>query len=201
MGIDKSMHEDSPIVIIDGTVYQYGKLPDEIMWTDEKRERDTWSIEHHSYAKEYFLFYSEQEMQDFIDGLPESAHPPFKVALEPFHTRDQWGNISVTDRQGWDAELERHREQIRQWRRELADRKRVEKAKAPLLSPAQRFAKESRAAIDAVLDQHLTHPWEDWDDPEIERQISLILAHYLRKYHKAAPTTKPSREGSEDIPF
>lgn len=202
MGIDKSMHEESPIVVIDGTVYQHGKkdpLQDHALYGDPIPDREEWLVEHHSYAKEYYCFHDEQEYRDFLDGLPESEHPPFKANFEPFKTRDRFGNSQVHDHAGFDREWERYWADACKWRAELAAKKRAERATLPPQTPAEAFTARCRADINAVLDANLK-PFEDWDDPEISRQVSLIIQHHLREYRKVTGW-KPMEDIEEDIEF
>ena len=92
--------------------------------------------------------------------------------------------FKVTDPEGFDREYRRYWQEVCKWRHELAERKRAEKAKEPPSMPEERYVKEARAMIDAVLDRHL-RPHEDYDDPDIERQVGLILKHHLKLFREA----------------
>lgn len=75
MGIDKCIPEGSPIAVIDGHVYQCGKCPAVIPWTDIPWDPPQWKAESHDYAKDYFCFASEAEMLAFVEarGLKVAA--------------------------------------------------------------------------------------------------------------------------------
>ena len=81
MGFPKSLQDDSPIVIIDGSVYQYGKAePNPFSWNTQS-DPPEWRVEHHLWEKLQICFDSEEEMLDFIDGLPESKEVPLRETL------------------------------------------------------------------------------------------------------------------------
>jgi hypothetical protein len=188
MGIDKSMHEGSPIVLIDGTVYQYGKMPEYIQWTDIKREREQWCIEHHSYAKDYRLFGSEQEMMDYIDGLPDSDNPPMMPGLERRKrmTDEEWEQL-------W--------EEIRVWRHDLAEWMRRER-KTDDRTPEQAFRQDARRDLKAVLDRHVYADSDlavisEFEIGDIQRQVGLILKHYLDRYRQAIGYEPPPEEPND----
>lgn len=213
MGIDKSMHEESPVVVINGTVYQYGRTDNELFearW-GEPPPHDEWLVEHHSYAKDYWCFHSEQEMLDFLDGLPESVKSPFDLNLKPFHARDEWGNVKVIDREGWNAEIARHDKKVKEWRLKLAEKKRQEKAQLPAEPIAERLTRETKQALHAIIDRHVEFvpsqmvfdtPYfgpEFVPDYDLTRQLKLVIKDAIRKYREAVPP--PPKEEPQDIPF
>lgn len=81
MGIDKSLKDGRPIAVIDGTVYQYGKLPDYVIGTNTRRKHPQWLVEHHSYAKDNHCFGSEEAMLRFLQErtLNIPADPAFRA--------------------------------------------------------------------------------------------------------------------------
>ena len=180
MGFPKVLRDDSPIVIIDGTVYQYGRVKPNAFFETPEPE---WVVEHHSLSKPRHSFGSEQELTDFIDGLPESDDPPFAPDSGPYWRHDQNGLPKILDPGGWGRELEAYQDKLRIWRRELAARKRRERAEQPAMSPRQRYVENCRNAINAILDKHLC-PIDDWD-PGIPRQVMLVLRYELKTYRQA----------------
>lgn len=63
MGIDKSLSDRYPSVIINGMKYQYGKSPQD----------EEFLVEHASIAKDYWCFKHKEDLQAFLINLPESA--------------------------------------------------------------------------------------------------------------------------------
>jgi hypothetical protein len=63
MGIDKSLHDDYPSVIIGGTRYHFGR----------ELEYGQYLVENANYAKDYWCFKTKEDMLAFLVNLPESA--------------------------------------------------------------------------------------------------------------------------------
>ena len=91
MGIDKSLTDEFPSVMINGTKYHYGK----------ETTYGQYLVENAKYAKDYWVFRTADELREFLVCLPESA----KRLLDVY---PQWVN-------GTDEE----REMLRMERKEL----------------------------------------------------------------------------------
>jgi hypothetical protein len=63
MGIDKSLSDDYPSVIVNGRKYHYGREP----------HHGQYLVENATYAKDYWCFDQKEDLQAFLINLPESA--------------------------------------------------------------------------------------------------------------------------------
>jgi hypothetical protein len=73
MGIDKSLGDNHPSVIIDGTKYHYGREP----------VYGQYLVENANVAKDYWCFQTRKDLVAFLVNLPKSADPSFHVTLHP----------------------------------------------------------------------------------------------------------------------
>jgi hypothetical protein len=64
MGIDKSLSDSYPSVIINGQKYHYGREP----------QYGQYLVENAHYAKDYWCFDEKEDLQAFLINLPESAN-------------------------------------------------------------------------------------------------------------------------------
>ena len=173
MGIDKSMSDESPIAIMDGIVWQYGRVPSDVYasYGGDPTDHEEWLVEHHSYAKSYRCFHSEQEMQDFLDLLPYGDN---SLAEEE---RTNWHSMTDEQRK-YILTVERPRR-----RRELAEKRRAERTQRDEVptEPCRQFVEEVRNATLAIIERHVL-PFAWWEDPKIDRQLTLILVDALRRF-------------------
>jgi hypothetical protein len=65
MGIDKSLHDDYPSIIINGSRYHFGRHPGP--------EYDYYLVENAHIAKDYWWFEKQEDFVAFLVNLPESA--------------------------------------------------------------------------------------------------------------------------------
>src|SRR5262245_18623205 len=91
MGIDKSLWDAYPSIIINGSKYHYGKSP----------EYDEYLVEHASIAKDYWCFKGEEDLRAFLINLPESADRNLRGKLHP-----DWRDVTAEQR---DAYMEEDR--------------------------------------------------------------------------------------------
>jgi hypothetical protein len=171
MGIDKSLGTWNSIAIINGDVWQYGRV-DTNQYTGEAYEKPEWLVEHFSYAKWYHCFRSEEEMRDYLDALPESEE---RVASD--HPR------------GWEYRPKEEVAEIAARRRAegFEDESRLEIFEGQLweeLSAEDRrkaaFIDDVRCAIMAVCLKHLK-PCRSRED-DVSDEIKLIIADAVRRY-------------------
>ena len=73
MGIDKSLSDAYPSIVINGSKYHYGKTP----------EYGSYLVENASYAKDYWSFKEEVDLRAFLTDLPESADRNLRRRLHP----------------------------------------------------------------------------------------------------------------------
>ncbi len=73
MGIDKSLSDRYPSVIINGGKYHYGR----------ETSYGQYLVENANYAKDYWCFDEKQDLQAFLINLPESADRNLRLRLHP----------------------------------------------------------------------------------------------------------------------
>ncbi len=93
MGIDKSLNDDYPSVLINGSRYHFGRHPGP--------EYDYYLVENAHIAKDYWWFDNKEDFLAFLGNLPESADPHRMQKLYP-----DWHGVS-------DEEREQYRENNR----------------------------------------------------------------------------------------
>lgn len=86
MGIDKSLSDQYPSVIINGRKYHYGREP----------EHGQYLVENASYAKDYWCFDEKQDLRAFLTNLPESADRGLRRRLHP-----DWGDVTPEQRNAY----------------------------------------------------------------------------------------------------
>ena len=90
MGIDKSLSDDYPSVVINGRKYHYGQEP----------AYGQYLVENASIAKDYWCFDEKQDLQAFLVNLPESADHRSRIrAAYP-----DWEQVSDEQRTAYLAE-------------------------------------------------------------------------------------------------
>jgi hypothetical protein len=100
MGIDKTLSDAYPSIIINGRKYHYGK--DEVY--------GEFLVEHASYAKDYWSFNEEVDLRAFLTNLPESADRNLRRRLHP-----DWLEVTPEQR---DAYFEQDKLLFRAWAEE-----------------------------------------------------------------------------------
>ena len=100
MGIDKSLSDAYPSIVINGSKYHYGKTP----------EYGSYLVEHASYAKDYWSFKEEVDLRAFLTNLPESADRNLRRRLHP-----DWLEVTPEQR---DAYFEQDKLLFRAWAEE-----------------------------------------------------------------------------------
>jgi hypothetical protein len=83
MGIDKSLDDRYPSVIIDRSRYHYGRDP----------KSGEYLVEHERIALDCREFKEKEDLQAFLINLPESADPHLRLKLHP-----DWRNVSPQQR-------------------------------------------------------------------------------------------------------
>ena len=73
MGIDKSLDDRYPSVIINGSRYHYGR----------EGTYGQYLVEHESYAKDCWAFKEKEDLQAFLINLPKSADRNLRLKLHP----------------------------------------------------------------------------------------------------------------------
>jgi hypothetical protein len=86
MGIDKSLSDNFPSVIIGGTRYHYGRRPGS----------GEYLVENADYAKDYWCFKSEDDLVAFLVNLPESADRGRRLSLHP-----DWHEVTAAQRRAY----------------------------------------------------------------------------------------------------
>lgn len=86
MGIDKSLSDDYPSVIIGTTKYQYGR----------EKEHGQYLVENSHIAKDYWVFDEKQDLQAFLTNLPESADRDLRLRLHP-----DWREVTPEQRDAY----------------------------------------------------------------------------------------------------
>lgn len=95
MGIDKSLTDDFPTVLINGTDYHYGREP----------VYGQYLVENTEYAKDYWCFDLKEDLLAFLVNLPESADPELIRRRHP-----DWHEVTSEDRERY---MEEHRKYLR----------------------------------------------------------------------------------------
>lgn len=104
MGIDKSLTDDFPSVIIDGRRYHYGR----------DKTYGNYLVENAEIAKDYWSFDTADELHDFLTMLPESADQEWAT-----HKYPNWHEVSDRQRSLW---IEERKKELH----EAAARRRME---------------------------------------------------------------------------
>jgi hypothetical protein len=97
MGIDKSLWDRYPSVIINGSRYHYGR----------DKEYGNYLVEHESIAKNYWSFKEKEDFQAFLINLPESGDRGLRRRLHP-----DWADVTPEQR---DAYFEQDKLLFRAW--------------------------------------------------------------------------------------
>ena len=103
MGIDKSLSDKYPSVVINGRNYQYGREPN----------YGQYLVENASYAKDYWVFNKKEDLEAFLINLPESANHQARITA----AYPDWHDVS-------DEQRTAYLEEDRASQRALADEKR-----------------------------------------------------------------------------
>src|SRR5579885_725915 len=98
MGIDKSLNDNYPSVIINGTRYHFGRHPGP--------DDAYFLVENASYAKDYWWFEHEDDFLAFLVNLPQSADRQRHLKLHP-----DWHDVTHEQR---DAYIEGDRARLRE---------------------------------------------------------------------------------------
>jgi hypothetical protein len=83
VGIDKSLWDPYPSVIINGSKYHYGRT----------KEYGNYLVEHESIAKDSWSFKEKEDLQAFLINLPESADRNKRLKLHP-----DWRDVTPEQR-------------------------------------------------------------------------------------------------------
>jgi hypothetical protein len=95
MGIDKSLSDDYPSVIINGVEYHYGREP----------QYGQYLVENANYAKDYWCFDRKDDLVAFLVNLPESADRNRRRELYP-----DWSEVTSEQRHAYiEEDLARQR--------------------------------------------------------------------------------------------
>lgn len=86
MGIDKSLQEAYPSIIINGSRYQFGR---ELTYNQ-------YLVENTHIAKDYWVFKTAEDMQAFLINLPESGDRQRMRKLYP-----DWSEVTPEQRDGY----------------------------------------------------------------------------------------------------
>jgi hypothetical protein len=100
MGIDKSLSDRYPSIIINGSKYHYGKTS----------EYGSYLVENASIAKDYWYFKEEVDLRAFLTNLPESADRNLRRRLHP-----DWTEVTHEQR---DVYFEQDKLLFRAWAEE-----------------------------------------------------------------------------------
>lgn len=100
MGIDKSLWDAYPSVIINGSKYHYGRT----------REYGSYLVENANIAKDYWAFKEKEDLQAFLINLPESGDRNLRRKLHP-----DWTEATPEQR---DAYFEQDKLLFRSWAQE-----------------------------------------------------------------------------------
>jgi hypothetical protein len=95
MGIDRSLTDEFPSVVINGTKYHYGREPD----------FGRYLVENAEYAKDYWSFSRKEDLLAFLINLPESADRDWIIRRHP-----DWHDVTHEQRGVF---LEEHQEYLR----------------------------------------------------------------------------------------
>ncbi len=90
MGIDKSLSDRYPSVIINGRKYHYGRDP----------EYGQYLVENARYAKDYWCFDEKEDLQAFLINLPESADHRRRIS----EAYPDWHQVTPEQRDAYLAE-------------------------------------------------------------------------------------------------
>jgi hypothetical protein len=86
MGIDKSLSDAYPSVIINGSKYHYGRTPD----------YNEYLVENAHIAKDYWCFKEKEDLEAFLVNLPESADRYLRLKLHP-----DWSDVTPEQRDAY----------------------------------------------------------------------------------------------------
>jgi hypothetical protein len=86
MGIDKSLCDRYPSIIINGSRYHYGR----------EEKYGEYLVEHESIAKDYWVFKEKEDLQAFLVNLPESADRNLRRKLHP-----DWQDVTPEQRDAY----------------------------------------------------------------------------------------------------
>jgi hypothetical protein len=86
MGIDKSLSDDYPSVIINKTQYHYGR----------ETNYGQYLVENAYIAKDYWVFDEKEDLQAFLINLPESADRNLRLKLHP-----DWRDVTPEQRDAY----------------------------------------------------------------------------------------------------
>ena len=86
MGIDKSLWDAYPSVVINGSKYHYGR----------EKEYGEYLVENAGIAKDYWVFKEKEDLQAFLINLPESADRNLRLKLHP-----DWRDVTPEQRDAY----------------------------------------------------------------------------------------------------
>jgi hypothetical protein len=86
MGIDKSLWDNFPSIIINNTKYHYGREPN----------YGQYLVENAQIAKDYWVFDEQQDLEAFLINLPESADRNLRLKLHP-----DWREVTPEQREAY----------------------------------------------------------------------------------------------------
>src|SRR5262245_33892884 len=86
MGIDKSLSDKYPSIIIKGSKYHYGR----------EKQYGQYLVENANYAKDYWCFDEKEDLQAFLINLPESADRNLRLKLHP-----DWRDVTPEQRDAY----------------------------------------------------------------------------------------------------
>jgi hypothetical protein len=86
MGIDKSLWDEYPSVIINNTKYHYGR----------ETNYGQYLVENAHIAKDYWVFDEKEDLQAFLINLPESADRNLRLRMHP-----DWPDVTPQQREAY----------------------------------------------------------------------------------------------------
>jgi hypothetical protein len=86
MGIDKSLWDNFPSIIINNTKYHYGR----------EANYGQYLVENAQIAKDYWVFDEQQDLEAFLINLPESADRNLRLKLHP-----DWREVTPEQREAY----------------------------------------------------------------------------------------------------
>ena len=89
MGVDKSLTDDYPSIIINGTRYHYGR----------ELKYGQYLVENANYAKDYWCFNRKEDLLAFLVNLPETADRYRRMKLYP-----DWYEVTHEQREAYGEE-------------------------------------------------------------------------------------------------
>lgn len=160
MGIDKSLHDDYPKVVINGTKYHFGR----------ELKYGQYLVEHTRVAKDYWCFDRRDDMLAFLVNLPESADRNRRWKLYP-----DWQEVTPEQRHAY---IEEDRARLREL---MEEKRRAGTAKEYPVYPDD--------GTPSFRDKPPFNPAADDKEPPLER-VERQLREYKETHRRPLRDTK-----------